>query len=143
MKHLDANVLIAWHRADHPHHHDVGRWGAELLGSDEPFGAADLAWVACLRVCSSPRVFPVPSPLPTLFEFRRSVEAQHTYTPVRPRDRHPAVFERLCVQHRAAGNLVNDAYLAALAIEDGAELVSLDGDFGRFAGLRWLDPLVG
>ncbi|MCU0261226.1 MAG: type II toxin-antitoxin system VapC family toxin [Ilumatobacteraceae bacterium] len=143
MKHLDANVLIAWHRADHPHHDPIARWGEGLLASDEPFGAADLAWVACLRVCSSPRVFPLPTPLPTLFDFRRSVEAQPTYTPVRSRDRHPDLFERLCVQHRATGNLVNDAYLAALAIEDGAELVSLDGDFGRFSALRWLDPLAG
>lgn len=40
----------------------------------------------------------------------------------------------------AAGNLVNDAHLAALAIEHGAELNSLDSDFSRFSGLRWINP---
>jgi predicted nucleic acid-binding protein len=34
-----------------------------------------------------------------------------------------------------------DAYLAALAIEHGAELCSTDRDFSRFAGLRWANPL--
>ena len=40
-----------------------------------------------------------------------------------------------------AGNLVNDAHLAALAIEHGAELNSCDADFSRFSGLRWTNPL--
>jgi len=42
----------------------------------------------------------------------------------------------------AAGNLVSDAHLAALAIEHGAELCSADRDFGRFPGLRWMNPLA-
>lgn len=42
----------------------------------------------------------------------------------------------------AAGNLTTDAHLAALALEHGAELCSLDPDFSRFPGLRWLDPLA-
>jgi predicted nucleic acid-binding protein len=39
-------------------------------------------------------------------------------------------------------NLVPDARLAALAIEHGLVLYSTDGDFARFLGLRWLNPLV-
>jgi len=38
------------------------------------------------------------------------------------------------------GNLVGDAHLAALALEHGAELVSFDRDFARFAGLHWTLP---
>jgi len=41
----------------------------------------------------------------------------------------------------SAGNLVSDAHLAALAREHGAELCSCDGDFARFPGVRWVDPL--
>jgi predicted nucleic acid-binding protein len=37
---------------------------------------------------------------------------------------------------------VPDAQLAALALEHGAELCSADHDFGRFPGLRWVDPLI-
>lgn len=40
----------------------------------------------------------------------------------------------------ARGNLVNDAHLAALAIEHGCTIVSFDHDFGRFEGVRWVAP---
>ncbi|MEO5770054.1 MAG: hypothetical protein ABIS92_16990 [Polyangia bacterium] len=40
-----------------------------------------------------------------------------------------------------AGSLTTDTHLAALAIEHQAELHSNDSDFGRFPGLRWVNPL--
>ena len=42
----------------------------------------------------------------------------------------------------ARGNLVPDAYLAALAIESGSEWITTDRDFSRFPGLRWRHPLA-
>ncbi len=45
------------------------------------------------------------------------------------------------IEDAVRGNLVPDAYLAALAIEIGAELISADRDFTRFPGLRWRHPL--
>ncbi len=48
---------------------------------------------------------------------------------------------RLCVEVGAKGNLVPDAYLAAMAIEAGCEWVTTDRDFSRFKGLRWRHPL--
>ncbi len=41
-----------------------------------------------------------------------------------------------------AGNLTTDAHLAALAIEHGGTVASRDRDFGRFRGLKWVDPLA-
>lgn len=38
--------------------------------------------------------------------------------------------------------MVSDSYLAALAIEQGCDLVTTDGDFARFPGLRWRHPLA-
>lgn len=46
-------------------------------------------------------------------------------------------------RHRVTGALVSDAALAALALEHGTGLWSTDGDFARFTGLRWEDPLSG
>ncbi len=113
-----------------------------MLATDEPFGAIDLVWVAVLRVCSNPRVFPVPSPVATLFDFRSNIEVDSTHIAVSPGSRHREIVERLCRQHHISGNLVNDAYIASAAIEHGADLVSVDGDFGRFRELRWIDPRV-
>lgn len=59
-----------------------------------------------------------------------------------PGDRHWQVFRNLLKSAGAAGNLTSDAHLAALAIERGATVYSADNDFGRFAGLRHVNPLV-
>jgi len=58
-----------------------------------------------------------------------------------PGKRHWAIFTRLCRDVEAKGNLVPDAYLAALAIESGCEWVTTDRDFARSSGLRWRHPL--
>ena len=52
------------------------------------------------------------------------------------------IFARLYSIARARGKLVADAYHAALAIEHGCEFVTTDGDFARYAGLRWRHPLA-
>ena len=61
---------------------------------------------------------------------------------VAPGPRHWPTFERLCLAAGAKGNLVSDAYLAALAIESGNEWITTDRDFSRFPGLRWRHPFV-
>ncbi|MGH2758448.1 MAG: PIN domain-containing protein [Actinomycetota bacterium] len=60
---------------------------------------------------------------------------------VAPSFRHWEIFERLCGKAEAKGNLVADAFLAALAIESGSERITTDRDYARFQGLRWRHPL--
>ena len=55
--------------------------------------------------------------------------------------RHWDIFTRLCDETDARGNLVPDAWLAALAIESGCEFITTDRDYARFTGLRWTHPL--
>ena len=63
--------------------------------------------------------------------------------PVAPGERHWTIFERLCGTAGARGDLVPDAYFAALAIESGSEWITTDRDYSRFPGLRWRHPLDG
>jgi predicted nucleic acid-binding protein len=58
-----------------------------------------------------------------------------------PGEDHPDILGRLLTGAHAAGNLVPDAHLAALAIEHGLKLCSSDSDFARFPGLEWVNPL--
>jgi predicted nucleic acid-binding protein len=60
---------------------------------------------------------------------------------VEPGPRHWDLFLDLCRQARVRGNLVPDAYLAALALEAGAAWITTDGDFSRFPGLQTRHPL--
>jgi predicted nucleic acid-binding protein len=58
-----------------------------------------------------------------------------------PGERHWEIFQRLCQEVNTKGNLIPDAYLAALAIETGLEWITTDRDYARFLGLRWKHPL--
>jgi len=74
------------------------------------------------------------------FAFVRSVLGHPNALLLNPGRDHVRLFEDLCEAGDARGDLVTDAYLAGLAIETGAELVSADRDFPRFPGLRWRRP---
>jgi predicted nucleic acid-binding protein len=60
---------------------------------------------------------------------------------IEPGERHWSIFRRLCTEAKVKGNLVPDAYFAALAIEAGCDWITTDRDFSRFGGLRWRSPL--
>ena len=59
-----------------------------------------------------------------------------------PGERRWSFLRSLLSESGVAGNLTTDAHLAAIAIGHGAELESADGDFARFRGLRWSNPLM-
>jgi hypothetical protein len=94
-------------------------------------------------VATHPRIFTPPAPIERAFEFADALLAQPGAVLVAPGARHWAIYERLCVEAGAKGNLAADAFTAALAIESGCELVTTDRDFARFSGLRWRHPLAG
>jgi uncharacterized protein len=88
-----------------------------------------------------PRVFDPPSPLEDALRFVERIKRLRNYVEIRPGPRHWDIFVNLCRCANARGNLVPDAYLAALAIESGSEWITTDRDYGRFPDLRWRDPL--
>ncbi len=108
---------------------------------DEPVGVSDLVLSGFVRVVTHPRVFDPPDPASAALAFANAVRSQPAAVLVAPGERHWAIFESLCRAADVKGNLVPDAYLAALAIESGAEFITADRDFSRFPGLRWRHPL--
>ena len=94
-----------------------------------------------MRVATHPRIFSPPAPVGRAFAFATALRSQPNAVNINPGPRHWEIFERLCVATDAKGNLVADAYLAALAIESGSEWITTDRDFTRFPGLRWRHPL--
>jgi toxin-antitoxin system PIN domain toxin len=137
---LDVNVLLAAHRADHPHHEVVRPWFDRLLAADEPFTVPDVMWASFVRIATNRRIFMVPTPTDRAFEFVRAVRNQPRHVPVVPGERHLELFEGLCESADATGDLAADAYIAAIAVEQGCAVASLDRDFARFPGLRWIHP---
>jgi uncharacterized protein len=141
MRLVDVNVLVYAHRLDTARHQDYADWLRNLLADQEPYGVADLVLSGFLRVVTHPKVFRQPTPLETALAFVEVLRTQPNCVPVAPGARHWEIFTGLCQVAGVKGNLVPDAYLAALAIESGSEWVTTDRDFSRFPGLRWRQPL--
>lgn len=138
---LDVNVLVYAHREDAPGHRRHRAWLQTTVHEEEPFGLSELVLSGFLRVVTHPRVFRAPSPLPTALGFADALRSQPTAVIVAPGRRHWGIFTDLCRTVGARGNMVPDAYLAALAIETGSEWITTDRDYARFPGLRWHHPL--
>ena len=136
----DVNVLVSAYRTDAPAHTVCRAWLESTVHGDEAFAVAELVLSGFLRIVTHPRVFARPTPVDAALEFAHALRAQPHCIQVTPGARHWSIFERLCRDADARGNLVADAYLAALAIESGCEWVTLDRDYARFAGLRWSTP---
>jgi hypothetical protein len=99
--------------------------------------------LAFLRLVTNPRVFERPaSPRAAWQQVEEWLDCEAAWIPA-PTDRHREVLGRLLGETNASANLVPDAHLAALAIEHGLRLASTDGNFARFAGLHFENPLAG
>lgn len=109
--------------------------------SEASFGLSGLVLSGFLRIVSHPRVFDIPTPVDEGLKFTEALRNQPNCISVHPGPRHFEIFSNLCRKAQVKGNLVSDAYIAALAIESGSELVTTDRDYARFPDLRWSHPL--
>jgi toxin-antitoxin system PIN domain toxin len=137
----DVNLLI--YAADETtiQHAHALEWVEDTLSGTETVAFAWPVLTAFVRVITNPRALRHPWDAEQALEVVDGWLAQPPAIVVHPTDRHLAVLRDLLVPLGTAGNLTSDAHLAALAIEHGATLCSCDGDFSRFPGLRWVDPL--
>lgn len=138
---LDVNVLVYAHRPESADHSRVRDWLEAELGSGRAFGVASHVLSGFIRVVTHSRVFTQPTPLATALAFADTVRERPNRVELVPGGSHWSIFTDLCRAAGAKGNDVPDAFLAALAIETGSELITTDRGFGRFAGLRWRHPL--
>jgi hypothetical protein len=136
----DVNVLIYAHREDAPEHVRYAAWLRTLVESSEPFALSETVLAGFLRIVTNPRIFDPATPMETALAFCQSLVDWPRASLIAPGSAHWSLFAKLCEGIR--GPLVADAYLAALAIEHGCELVTTDADFARFSGLRWRHPLA-
>ncbi|MGH9339512.1 MAG: type II toxin-antitoxin system VapC family toxin [Acidobacteriota bacterium] len=137
---IDVNVLVYAHREDADQHVEYLRWIERLINSEEAYGVSELVLSGFLRIVTHPKIFQDPSPLKLALNFTARFRDRPNAVAVNPGERHWRIFTRLCRDSGARGNLVSDAYLAALAIESGSTWITTDRDYARFSGLRWRHP---
>ena len=137
---LDVNVLVGAMREDAPSHDRMKAYVEGLRRAPEPFGLSEYVLASTVRVLTHPRIFLPPTPLKRALAFVSALRESRNALMVSPGPRHWEIFTELLGSSGATGNLVPDAWLAALAIEHGCEWISDDADFARFRNLRWRRP---
>lgn len=137
---LDVNVVLAAHRGDHPHHGPVRSWFDGIIAGDELFAVPVTVWASFLRLATNRRIFTVPTPRAEAFAFIDATRSQSHHLDIGPGPGHLDVLRRLCDEADADGDLVPDAVIAALAVEHGSVVATLDRDFARFSSIRHVRP---
>ncbi len=132
-----VNVLIYAFRRDTPEHSRYRDWLDSVVNGEAPYGMSPRVLASVIRIATHPRVFANPGNLREAFAFSNALMGQPHCRLVQPGPAHWRIFREICRRSHAAGNLVQDAWFAALAIESGCEWVTADRDFARFEGLKW------
>jgi toxin-antitoxin system PIN domain toxin len=140
MRCVDVNVLVYAHRSDVPEHEAHRAWLDRARIAREPLGLADIVSSGFLRIVTHPRIFVDPTPIADALAFITALRATPSVVNVGPGERHWAIFAGLVSEVGARGNTIPDAYLASIAIEQGATWVTADRGFARFPGLRVEHP---
>jgi toxin-antitoxin system PIN domain toxin len=136
----DVNVLLYAFRSDSVDHDRYRAWLHGVVNGAEAYAVSPQVLCSLARIATHPRIYVAPSRLEDAFAFARALMGQPHCSVVQPGPRHFSIFEDICRGASTAGNLVQDAWFAALAIETGCEWITTDGDFARFQGLRWRRP---
>lgn len=141
MKLIDANVLIYASHSEAADHRRYFEWLKNHYQSGEALAQCELIAAAFLRITTHSTLWHAPFSIDEALRAYDDIRTRGQCRWLTPGEKHWSIFAKLCKVTRAHSKLVNDAWLAALALEHGCELISADSDFSKFPGLRWRHPL--
>lgn len=136
----DANVLIYAFRKEFPQHEQASGWLRGALSGDEMIGLVVPVELAFLRLMTKPLGELPAATWVTAWAFIEALGMAKNVRRIHAGPRHSVLFSGLC-SDAGAGDGVTDHYIAALALENHATLVSADKGFGRFHKLKWVNPI--
>jgi toxin-antitoxin system PIN domain toxin len=139
---VDANILIYAYDEASPQHAAALNWLDKQLNGSARVGLPWPNLLAFLRIVTNPRAMKNPVAIDQAWRQVADWLACELVWIPQPTERHADILGDLLAQSSVSGNLTSDAHIATLAIEHGLTLCSADGDFSRFASVRWLNPLA-
>ena len=141
MRTPDVNLLLYSVNELSPHHFEAKRWLGSAFDDGTGVGFAWLVLVGFIRLSTQGKIMPVALSLQDALGLVEEWLTHPNGSVLTPTERHADVLARVLLVVGTAGNLTNDAHLAALAIEHGATVGSFDRDFKKFPNLK-LDLLT-
>jgi toxin-antitoxin system PIN domain toxin len=140
VKLLDANILLYAYDSDSSHHAVCRSWLEAAFNAEEIVALPWQTLLAFVRICTNPRATKNPLGSQQACEIVNSWLSQANVNVIGAGERFWDLLKGQILEAQISGPLVTDAALAALALEHGAVLCSVDKDFRRFRGLRLIDP---
>ncbi|TPW10422.1 MAG: putative PIN domain nucleic acid-binding protein [Acidimicrobiaceae bacterium] len=140
----DVNLLVYAYRLESDRHDRAAAWLAETLSGGDDVALIDVVLSGFLRIVTNAKIFADPAPASHALDF---VETIVSATRSRWVAASPSAWRKMrelvSSDRGLRGNLIPDAFLAAVTISQGARLATCDRGFARFPGLEWFDPLSG
>lgn len=138
---LDVNVVVYAYRREAEHHDRYASWLSDLVAGRDDIGLVESTLIGFARIVTNPRIVGDPAPTGEALAFidvlRGAPRARSLAAGAATWD----VFRTIVgVDQMVRGNLIPDAWLAALAISNGSRLATADRGFARFDSLDWFDP---
>lgn len=140
---VDANVLLYAHHPRAPQHARCRAWVEEAFSGEEPVCLAWVTILAFLRISTNPRIFERHLSITEAVSTVSAWLAQPSVAVLEAGEGCWEILGKLLGTAQASGPLVMDAFLAALALENGAVLCTTDRDFSRFPRLKLVNPVEG
>lgn len=138
----DVNVMLYALREDSDRHDEFKAWLEGALNGRKPVALFEPVLASVLRIATHERIYRKPTPRRLVEKFVDACLSAPAAVALRADGSHWSLFRDLCTQADCRGNLIQDAFLAALALEHGCVFMTTDRDFSRFNGLRWEHPLA-
>ena len=133
----DLNVLLYAVDAQSSRHIIAREWLESVLNDGkEEIGLPWVVHLGFLRLATSHRVFSKPLSVEAACQWLDHLRESPLVVPVEPGAAHAGILKHLLLALGTGNNLVTDAHLAALALENDARLVTGDRDFLRFPGIN-------
>lgn len=137
----DVNLLLYAVFDGYSMHERAAAWLNESLSGAEQFGLTAPAVFGFVRLGTSARVHERPLSIKAAAEYVYEWLERPQVRFLAPGPEHVRLALGLLDGLGTGANLTTDAQLAAYAVEFGGTIHSNDSDFGRFPGLRWVNPL--
>jgi uncharacterized protein len=138
----DVNVLVYAYRREAPDHAKYAAWLAGVLAGGDELGLVESALTGFVRIVTNPRIVADPAPTAEALRFVHALRTGSRARSLAATDSTWAQLESFArTDRQVRGNLVPDAWLAALARSHGGRVATPDRGFARFEGLDWFDPV--
>ena len=139
---VDANILIYAVDDTSQQHERARRWLEAALNGPRRIGLPWASLTAFVRITTHPRALHAPLGSAQAWSYVEEwLDAPAAWIPA-PGPGHRDILGRLLRELDLRANLVTDAVLAALCVEHGLSIVSVDSDFARFREITWVNPLT-